>query len=131
PIPNAVVTYNSSFPGVATVSSTGLVTTVALGTAFITVQSESVSVLDTVRVVDSSIVGSPALSGSPFGIAADGAGAVYVTRHDANALTRFTLPGTAAVALIAVGMNPASVAFDSAGTTAYVTDISSNEVQVI
>lgn len=43
PIPGASVTWSSSIPAVATVSSTGLVTAVSNGTARITAESESVT----------------------------------------------------------------------------------------
>lgn len=63
-----------------------------------------------------------AISGRPFGVAVSSRGEVFVTRQDANALTRVIL-GTARLAgTVSVGRDPGDVVFDSAGTMAYVTN---------
>ena len=131
PIPHAVVTYTTADSTVARVSATGLVRAIGSGTTTLRVQSEAIFVLDTVQVVDSSVVASPAVSGSPFGAAATASGIVYVIRHSDNAATRFDLPATTAGATIALDGNPPSVAFDSAGATAYVSTLDGQVVQVI
>jgi DNA-binding beta-propeller fold protein YncE len=128
PIP---VTYGTADSTVATVSASGLVRAVGAGITTLQAKGGAISAFDTVQVVDSSIVAAPTLSGSPFGAAATHAGVVYVTRHSDNAASRFDLPGTTAGASIALDPNPASVAFDSGGTTAYVTSIDGGKVQVI
>ncbi len=60
------------------------------------------------------------LTGRPYGVAVSATGAVYVTRLDADSLARFDLPDTAVHAGVTVGWIPTDVAFDPAGTTAFV-----------
>lgn len=70
-------------------------------------------------------------NGRPFGIAVSPAGVVYVTLQDLNSVTPINLASGQAGAQIAVGADPGDVAFDAAGTTAYVSDYNDGAVHAI
>jgi YVTN family beta-propeller protein len=125
PVPDAVVTYSTSQPSIASVSTVGVVAGVGPGPASITVRAAPVQ-----HVVPVTVIGHPRgtsvtavpLGQRPFGVAVSLGGAVYVSRLDAAQLSRTDLPDTTFGATAVVGAHPTDVAFDSAGTTAYVTN---------
>ena len=67
----------------------------------------------------------------PYGLAISSAGQIYVARLDADQLSRGQLPGTTMQAGPTVGSIPSHVAFNPAGTRAYVANQGSADVSVI
>ncbi|HKR57203.1 MAG TPA: YncE family protein, partial [Gemmatimonadales bacterium] len=125
------VKFTSFDTTVATVTSGGTVTGVGPGTASIQAVSGPASKQASVTVVDSSIVATDTVGGTPFGSAATNSGVVYVLRVYGNGGSRFDLPGTKHTGTFPLDPTPLSVAFDSAGTTAYVSSLGANLVQVV
>ena len=133
-IPDAPVTFATSDPAVATVSTAGVVTGVALGPATIT--ATAVPAVATVAV---SVVGHPGgtaitttpLGQRPYGIAVSRLGVVYVTRLDAAAVSRADLPDSTFLTTFDVGVVPTDVAFDPTGARAYVTHQASRNVGIV
>lgn len=71
------------------------------------------------------------LSGRPYGVAISSEGVVYAARLDADSVSRFDLPDTLITGGVGVGVTPSHVAFNPAGTRAYVANQGSNEVSVV
>jgi YVTN family beta-propeller protein len=71
------------------------------------------------------------LSGGPLGIAATAAGVTYVTRDQASSVARLNRRDTAFSTIIPVGNVPSFIAFNPAGTTAYVANQFSDNVGII
>ena len=72
------------------------------------------------------------LAGEPYGVAVSGAGDVLVAQVLNGTVSRFTLPGTTAVATIEFGgSGPVHVAINPSGTTAYVVEQFSGAVGVL
>lgn len=71
-----------------------------------------------------------ALSHRPFGLAISRCGVVYVTRLDADSVTRMDLGG-AVVASIGVGSIPTGIAFDRSGSWAYAANQADASVSII
>lgn len=80
---------------------------------------------------DSEVVGVATLGGTPYESAISRHGAVFVTAFQGNSVTRFSPPDTTAGATLAVGYEPTSVAFDSAGAVAYVGALGGAVVDII
>ena len=72
-----------------------------------------------------------ALSGRPYSVAVASTGAVYVAVLDASTLARTNLPTFAFDTAAKVGSVPTEVAFNSTGTTAYVTNQGDQNVGVV
>lgn len=70
------------------------------------------------------------LSGRPYALAVSH-DVVYVGRLDMNAVARFNGSSTNVAASIAVGSTPTELAFNPAGTTAYVTNQFSDNIGII
>ena len=131
-VPGQPLTFQSDSPSVVTISGAGLVSSAGPpGNAAIIVRSGTLQGFATVSVMDTSIVARLPLSGRPFGIAANGSGVVYITRADAESLARVDLPTMAFSGAASVGVEPASVAFTTTGTTAYVANLGSENVGVV
>jgi YVTN family beta-propeller protein len=71
------------------------------------------------------------LSGRPYGVAISSTGVVYAARLDVDSVSRANLPDTLITAAVAVGDIPSHVAFNPAGTRAYVANQGSNNVSVV
>ncbi|GAC1649526.1 MAG: hypothetical protein NVS4B3_06770 [Gemmatimonadaceae bacterium] len=139
-IPGAPFTYESGNSAVASVSETGLVAGLAVGRTTITVTSGSVSrtlplVVTGGHPQSMTVFATEPLTSRAWGIAISPADVVYVTQVDAGRLLRANLPTTAFSQSLVVGggpwSQPADVAFDPAGTTAYVANMGSGTVSVI
>ena len=127
----AVLTYQSSDPQVATFVS-GLVDGVSPGSTVLTISDGTVSdTLDLVVKHVPVVVGSPTLTGRPFGVAASATKA-YVTRLDDAAISDADLP-SAVFDLVGftVGSTPTDVAFSPSGLKAYVTNQGDGTIGVI
>lgn len=124
------VSFTSADTGIIKVSVAGLAKSSGkLGDTKITVSAGGVS-----RDVPTSvkgIFGHTTLDGSPFGTAAARLGGSYVLRHTADLVSRFNLPDTTVKTSFGIAGDPTFVAFDSAGTTAYVTSQFGQRVFVI
>jgi YVTN family beta-propeller protein len=68
---------------------------------------------------------------APFGVAISKTGLAYVTEIAGNLLVRTKLPATSFGNPFSAGFTPAHVAFNPAGTRAYVTNQSGNSLSVI
>ena len=77
------------------------------------------------------IVASPRLGERPYGVAVSGAGVVLVTRGDAATVSLARLPDPAFTDAVAVRLVPTDVAFNRAGTRAFVTNQHSQQVGVV
>ena len=71
------------------------------------------------------------LSGGPLGVAVSQVGVTYVTRDQAGSVVRLNSTATGFSDTIPVGVVPAYVAFNPAGTTAYVANLASDYVSII
>jgi len=71
------------------------------------------------------------ISGGPLGVAVSKVGVTYVTRDQAGSVVRLNGTSTAFGDTIAVGSIPAFVAFNPAGTTAYVANLASDYISII
>ena len=116
PMPGALVQYLSRDPSVVTVSSTGLVSRSGVGTTW--VRATSGAARDSVLIT--AVVARVAVDGMPFGAVVSSSGVAYVTRALRDSVARLNLPSPSVVAGFAVGAFPTSVAFNQAGTRAYV-----------
>jgi DNA-binding beta-propeller fold protein YncE len=116
---------------IATVTAGGLVRSgTGLGSTKVTVSGGGVT-HDVPVTVFTIQVARTTLNGAPFGVAVTKQGTAYVLRHTTNQLSRFNLPDTSVATSIGVDDNPTFVAFDSTGTTAYVTAQFANRVDVV
>jgi YVTN family beta-propeller protein len=128
------ITYNSADDNVATISPSGLVSGVNLGTTNITLLSGAQQKVVTVDVVGSpsrSSVANVPLNNVPLGVAISRLGAVYVAQHASETVGRSDIPVTSFSSSVTVGTAPADVVFNPSGTTAYVSNEDSNSVSVI
>jgi YVTN family beta-propeller protein len=123
-IDNPLLEYASSNPSVVSVAPTGLVTALGpLGEAAITVEigdlSATVSVIVAAHPVGT-IVETVSLSNPPWAVDVSRTGVVYVSQLNAGSIVRFELPGMVTTGSLWIGVYPRSLAFDAAGTRAYV-----------
>jgi DNA-binding beta-propeller fold protein YncE len=121
PIPGGRFTWESMFPPVASVTSTGLVTATGVGLGMILASTDSFTGAAAFEVIDSLITTRLPILGAPFGLAVAGATA-YVTLAFADSLAILDFPAERRLGAVATGDVPTSVAVNSAGTRAYVTD---------
>lgn len=86
-----------------------------------------------ISVFDSSLglAGRNSIGGRPYGAAVSASGVAYVTQLDSAGLGRANLPDETFSARIGVGNVPTELAFNSAGTRAYVTNQFDNTVSVV
>lgn len=130
-IPNAPVTFSSNDTAVATVTASGIVTGVSGGTAAIAARSDTAFAAITVTVTVGAFVKRIPLGGSPFGAAMSAANIGYVTESNGNSVAQIDPYTGAVVNTIPVGAFPTSVAFNGAGTRAYVGNQLDTTVSVI
>lgn len=130
-IPDAPVTFASNDPTIVTVSASGVLTAVSNGTTSVAARSDSAFAAIVVEVSYGVLVRRISLSGGAFGAAVSSTGVTYVTEPDLGTVVRVN-PQTGAVeGTIAAGAFPTSVAFNGAGTRAYVGDQTASTVTVI
>ena len=77
------------------------------------------------------VVGTPLVASRPFAVAISVGGVAYVGRQDIPFLQATTLPGTAFGDSVRVGADPTDIAFNQAGTTAYVTNQFSGNLGIV
>lgn len=124
-VPGVAITFTSADPGIVTVSASGLLMGVHGGATDVSVQSGDLGITVSVAVFGHPagvVVVTRVLSGTPFAATASAGGTIYVSRTSVARLQRVNLPGTQFTDSVAVGSVPTDVAFDSTGTTAFVTN---------
>ena len=134
PLANPAVGFTSADTAVASVSSTGLVAGRAVGDDSITVTSGAALTKVPVLVVThpgGAAAGAPLVASRPFAVAISRNGIGYTGRQDVPFLQLTALPDTSFADSIRVGSSPMDIAFNSAGTTAYVANQSSATLGVI
>ncbi|HQR17686.1 MAG TPA: Ig-like domain-containing protein [Gemmatimonadales bacterium] len=119
PIPGGGFSWATDNPASASVSPAGLVTALEPGDVRISVTGAGFSAVHGMLVVDSQIVARVDLHASPFGIAIAGSTA-YLTLPLADSVRVVNTTTAAVVGSIATGGAPTTVAFNPAGTRAYV-----------
>ena len=124
PVAGPIPTFVSRDTLVATVSVAGQVRGVGHGVDTITVSAEGLITHMIVRISSSRV----AISGRPFGVAVSSLGQAYITRQDANALSRVIIGPDTVAGTVAVGSDPGDVTFNAGGTTAYVTNFAGGNV---
>lgn len=124
--------FTSSDTSRVTVSVSGLARAVGpTGPASITATLGPFTRVTTVVVFDSLLAQRVPLGGSPYGAAISSTGVAYVTQLDFGRLARADLPAQAFAGTAAVGNFPSEVAFNSTGTTAYVTNQLGGSVAIV
>jgi YVTN family beta-propeller protein len=118
-IPGWGFTWSTDNPGVALVSPAGLVTARQPGDVQISVTGAGFSAAHRMLIIDSQIVARVDLRASPFGIAISGSTA-YLTLPLADSIRVVNTTTAEVVGSIATGGAPTTVAFNPAGTRAYV-----------
>jgi YVTN family beta-propeller protein len=129
-----VLTFSGFDGNIATVSVGDTVTGVAYGSTSVTVQGAGLTKDVLIRVIGrptGNAVTSVPLSDTPFGVAVSDAGVIYVTQIGGSTMGRATSPLSAFNGSIGVGLSPAHVVMNAAGTTAYVTNQGGNSVSVV
>jgi DNA-binding beta-propeller fold protein YncE len=77
------------------------------------------------------LVASPGVASRPFAVAVSAKGTVYVGRQDVPYVQATVLPGLTFGDSVRVGLVPTDIAFNSAGTLAYVTNQFSSNLEII
>lgn len=126
-IDGAPITFSSRAPTIVSVSATGLVSRVGVGTTYVIATSGPVS--DSALVT--AVIERLSVGGFPFGVAVSAAGVGFVTRASVNAVARFDLPSPVMTGSVAAGSFPTSVAFSLTGDRAYVGNQFDASVHVI
>jgi YVTN family beta-propeller protein len=128
PLPAAPVTFVSRDPTLVTVSATGLVTAVDVGTTYVVATSGLVS--DSVYITG--VVARVTVSASRlFAAAVSAAGVAYVTLPDLDGVVRLDLPTPAVTGTFTVGFRPSSVTFNNVGDRAYFGNQDAASVSVV
>ena len=130
-LPPGPITYQSSNSLVVSVANNGLATAIRGGSARISAHSGGVSESSFVMVIDTNIVARTARSGTPFGAAISPGGEAFITLYFEALVARATLPGQSFDITVPVGFLPNDVAFNSAGSLAYVSNQFSQSISVI
>lgn len=131
-IPGAPLTFQSVDTAIATVSASGLVTATSFGFTTFVVTSGSATNADAgVMVVDTAVVARIPLGDAPYGVAASSTGVVYVAPIIGPAVRRVDMTTFVLTDTIAIGGDPAQVAFVGAGATALVTQRAAGMVSII
>ncbi len=125
-------TYQSQNSAIVLVSTGGVVTTGPLaGQTTIRVSSGGLTTFTAVTVKDTNLVARVPLADAPYGVATSVTGVVYVTPIVGPAVRRVNMTTFTLSDNIPVGGDPAQVAFNGAGDTAYVTKRASGAVGII
>ena len=132
PAPAAVL-FRSGDPAIFSVSTTGTVTSLAAGAAWLHVSVGPAT--DSIRVRGTAgfpLAMQPSVStqGGPFGIAVS-QGRLYTTLIGGGALGRFLLPGVTPEGQTPVGGLPTDVVFTRDGTRAYVANAGTRSVSFV
>lgn len=132
-LPQQPITFESSNLAMITVTPSGLVHSVGNpGQAFITIRSNALQTQASVHVLDTSIVARLQFPGAaPAGAGISKSGVVYVTLAGVQELKKLDVPSHTVTGTVAVGSVPTRVIFDTAGTTAYVSNQLSQSVGVV
>jgi YVTN family beta-propeller protein len=132
--PAAPVTYSSGNTNIATVSGIGVATGVAFGKTTLTASAGGANhdiVIDVIGHPFASTVDTTPLNMGPYGVAISANDVVYVTQLFNNTMARGSIPLDTLENPVTVGGGPAHVAFNPAGTKAYVTNQGSHSVSVV
>jgi YVTN family beta-propeller protein len=130
-VAGASFTWTTDAAGVATVSTSGLVSAHHIGGVLVTAASDTFSATAPLTVIDSLITTRiPFAVGAPIGLAVTGSKA-YVTLGSADSLAVLDVAGERATAETAVGHTPTGVAFNPAGTRAYVTNQLGSSLSIV
>lgn len=128
----AAVTFASADTSVATVSTSGVVSGVALGSTSVTASGGAARAAVPVHVISNdAVTAAIPVPGGAYGIDVSGSGVVYVTLLTTPHLARVSLATLAVVDTIAVGSVPTGVAFSPDGAYAYVTNQYSGTLSVV
>jgi YVTN family beta-propeller protein len=130
----AAPTFSTTNGAIATVSSSGLVTGVAIGTTTLTITSGALT-----KTAYVSVGGKPAGTtrvdapegGRPFAVRASFNDVLLVGEQDNDRLGRYDLPSTTSAVSVLVGDDPTDVNFSPDGLKAYVTNQFSGTLGVI
>ena len=128
------VTFSSSDSAIARVSPGGAVTARATGHTTVIASSGSVkkSVPVVVRALPATaVVARVDVGGCPYGIAVAPTGTAFVSQICGSSTTRLSLPGLTVATSVATPSQPAHVAINPAGTTAYTANQSGRSVSII
>jgi YVTN family beta-propeller protein len=127
-------TYSTTTPSIVQVNSSGVVTGLRGGVGSVTVSIGSQTTTLSVTVYGQpapQLSATTALPSGTFGTAVSSQGVFMATRPAAGIVVRGTLPNTAVESNIPVGSVPTSVAFNSTGATAYVTNQGSQTLSIV
>ena len=130
----AAPTFSTANGAIATVSSAGVVSGVAIGTTSLTITSGALN-----KTAYVSVGGRPAGTtrvdapegGRPFAVRASIYDVLLVGEQDNDRLVRYNLPSTTSVGSVAVGDDPTDVNFSPDGLKAYVTNQFSGSLGII
>ena len=133
-VPGATISFSASGDSAAAVATDGTVSGVGPGGAMIRAAAGGVKdslKVDVIGHPDGLYMGSTSLSARPFGVAVSRSGKVYVTRLDAGEVAVADATSRSVVGNVVVGSVPTGVAFNKAGTFAYVTNQYSSSIGFI
>lgn len=119
PIPGATFTWSSRYPLIANTTADGVVIGVDVGDTEISVASSGLTATQWVQVRDTVIAQRLTLPGGPFGLGLSG-GRVLVTLLNVDSVARVLTVGLTTTGKSPTGHFPTAVAFNPAGTRAYV-----------
>ena len=131
------VTFRSLDASIVAITSGGLASALGPLSQGVPVIATSVFGIDTVTgttfvgVFDTSITARLPLPDRAYSVAVSPSGITYVTQSDISQLDRLHLPQLKVVDSVAVGLQPTEIAFNSSGSTLYVTNQFSSNVGVI
>ncbi len=126
-IPGVAFNFSSTDTAVARVSATAVLTYAGPGAAYII----AVGGFDQDTTIVTALFARTPVAARAYSVAVSAADAVYVTGHDAGLLFRVDPATWSVVATLQVGQEPTDVAFDNAGTRAYVTNQLSQSLSVV
>ena len=134
-IDSPTVAYSSDLPGVIAVSASGMAKAVAPA-GFATISATLGALTRTTRILSWSgtrpaIVATTTLGGKPYGVAVSSGGAVYVGDAIGGGLFRGDLPAHDLPLQIPTGGVILGVAFDPAGTRAFIARDSLNRLLIL
>jgi YVTN family beta-propeller protein len=136
PIVGRPVTFFSTDYSIIAVTPDGLASAVGpLGSAFVVARStaygDTLVGVTLVGAFDTSIVARISLAARPYSVAVSAHDVAYVSQVDLNQLARVNLTTLQVVDSVKVGNVPTEIAFNSTGSTAFVTNQFSQNVSVI
>jgi YVTN family beta-propeller protein len=127
PLPGEPVAFTSSDESLITVSASGVVTRVGVGTAFVRARSGNArDSVDVTGLIARIIVGE-----ATFGTSVSGSGAAFVTQMFSSSVTRIDPTAGTFSGAIPVGDLPTSVTFNQAGDRAFVGNQDGHSVSMV